>query len=92
MRHMDEYKMANDKVKTVCGGLSSPEAEPADGNDVPVWDLVMTDMRQRDQAGHLKYGKRLQADNGRKHLIDAYQEALDFVVYLRAEIRSRYGI
>lgn len=62
------------------------------GDDVPVWELVMTDMRQRDQNGRRKYGMPLQADNNRKHLVDAYQEALDLVVYLRAEIRSRYGI
>lgn len=29
------------------------------------------------------------ADNGRDHLVDAYQEALDLAVYLRAEIEKR---
>lgn len=33
--------------------------------------------------GEQKYGTRLQTFNGRNALIDAYQEALDLVMYLR---------
>jgi len=44
------------------------------------------DMRARDEQGRAKYGVPLTADNGRDHLIDAYQEPLDGAVYLRAEI------
>lgn len=36
-----------------------------------------------------KYGMYLRHDNGRDHLIDAYQEILDLAVYLRNEIERR---
>jgi hypothetical protein len=59
-------------------------------NDRPaVWDLVIADMRARDQTGRHRYGTPLQPHNGRDALADAYQEALDLVVYLRQEIAER---
>lgn len=56
---------------------------------VPVWDLVIKDMKERDNGGYLKYGTRLKTFNGRDALIDAYQEALDLAVYLRQAIEER---
>jgi hypothetical protein len=47
---------------------------------------VIDDMLQRDRIGRERYGMPLTSGNGRKHLVDAYQEALDFAVYLRAWI------
>jgi len=65
---------------------------PAKLNDGPcVWDLVFHDMQERDQMGLRKHGTRLQANNGRDALIDAYQEALDLTVYLRQAILERDG-
>ncbi len=52
-------------------------------------DLVMEDLRERKAMGKKKYGVAHQHDNGRDHLIDAYQEILDAAVYLRAEIEKR---
>jgi hypothetical protein len=46
-------------------------------------------MRQRDQAGKNKYGTRLQPENGRDSLRDAYEEALDLAAYLRTAIYER---
>lgn len=63
----------------------SPSSAPA------VWDLVEADMRERDRIGSQKYGTRLQPHNGRDALVDAYQEALDLVVYLRQAIYERDG-
>ena len=61
-------------------------------NDKPaVWDLVMEDMRERDQIGCARYGSRLQGHNGRDALKDAYQEALHLAVYLRQAIFERDG-
>ena len=54
-----------------------------------VWDLVIEDMRQRDVTGRARYGTPLQPHNGRDALVDAYQEALDLVVYLRQAIEER---
>lgn len=67
------------------------EDQPAPNktDEESVWDLVIEDMRTRDNVGRNRYGTPLQAHNGRDHLVDAYQEALDLVVYLRAEIQRR---
>jgi hypothetical protein len=61
-------------------------------NDLPaVWALVIADMQARDAEGRRKYGTPLQPFNGRDALVDAYQEALDLVVYLRQAIEERKG-
>lgn len=49
-------------------------------------------MKARDAFGRAKYGTALTADNGRNHLADAYQEALDGVVYLRAAMANGAGV
>ena len=70
--------------------LNEKQPDPKSTSGVAVWELVIQDMMERDKFGEAKYGVRIQADNGRDHLIDAYQEALDLCVYLRAEIEKRY--
>jgi len=55
----------------------------------PIWSFVVKDMIDRDVMGREKHGTPLQINNGRDSLIDAYQEALDLVVYLRKEIEER---
>lgn len=52
--------------------------------------LVISDMRERDRIGRERYGIPLTSGNGRDHLVDAYQEALDLVVYL-ATYLDEYG-
>lgn len=47
------------------------------------YDFVLKDMRDRNELGKYKYGVALQPFNGRNSTIDAYQEALDCLVYLR---------
>lgn len=65
---------------------------PPVANTLPaVWDLVMADMKGRDQVGRQRYGTPLQPLNGRDALVDAYQEALDLAVYLRQAIYERDG-
>lgn len=61
---------------------------PKSGKARPSWELVIQDMKARDKTGFKKYGVRLQADNGRNHLQDAYEEALDLAVYLRTQIEK----
>ena len=56
---------------------------------VKILDLLIEDMRKRDRVGRERYGVPLTAGNGRNHLVDAYQEALDQVVYLRAWLDER---
>lgn len=69
--------------------INIPQPDPIENSSPAVWDLVMADMKERDQIGLTKYGTRLQPFNGRDSLIDAYQEALDLVVYLRQAIYER---
>ena len=68
---------------------NTPQPMPIPNTHPAVWDLVIADMAERDQIGVQKYGTRLQPHNGRDFLVDAYQESLDLVVYLRGEIEQR---
>lgn len=54
--------------------------------------LMVADMQARHEFGVAKYGVPLAAHNDRDHLSDAYQEFLDAIVYLRAEIEKRGGL
>lgn len=70
--------------------IPSQPAPVANANPA-TWDLVMSDMRTRDELGRQRYGVRLQPGNGRDTLRDAYEEALDLAVYLRTAIHERDG-
>jgi hypothetical protein len=52
-------------------------------------DLVVRDLAMRKQFGIERYGVPHNGDLNRDHLLDAYEEALDLCVYLRAEIEYR---
>lgn len=69
--------------------LNTPQPKPKPGTGPDIFDLVIADLRERDAIGHQIYGQKLRAGDGRDHLIDAYQEALDLSVYLRQEIQER---
>jgi hypothetical protein len=69
--------------------VNKPEPPPAANNSTPIWEMVIADMQERDRVGRQRYGTPLQANNGRDALLDAYQEALDLVVYLRQAIEER---
>ena len=69
------------------GKVSNPA--PVPNESTPIWDLVIADMKARDQVGRQRYGTPLQAHNGRDALQDAYEEALDLAVYLRQAIEER---
>ncbi len=56
-----------------------------------LWPLVQVDMQTRDSFGAYKYNTQLKAFNGRDALKDAYEEALDLVVYLRQVLFERDG-
>ena len=67
--------------------LNKPEPPPTTGN-IDVWPLVIADMVERDAVGRAKYGVPLRTNNGRRPLVDLYQELLDAVVYCRQEIEE----
>lgn len=62
---------------------------PTSNDGVSIWQLVLRDMYLREQVGMMRYGMPLQPFNGRDSLQDAYEEALDLVVYLRQIIEER---
>jgi hypothetical protein len=65
------------------------QPKPTANVNEAIWDLVISDMKDRDEVGRERYGTPLQGFNGRDALVDAYQEALDMVVYLRQAIWER---
>ncbi len=64
---------------------SNPQPAPT-GNGKVVVDVVINDLRERAESGKKKYGTYLRTDNGRNALWDAYQEAIDLVMYLRQRL------
>ena len=69
--------------------FSSQPVLPETNDGTPIVDLVRKDLEDRAEAGKAKYGTYLQAHNGRKALVDAYQEALDLCMYLRQAIEEQ---
>lgn len=69
--------------------INDPQPAPQPSIHPAAWDLVLADMAERDRIGTAKYGVRLSGHDGRDSLVDAYQEALDQVVYLRKAIYER---
>lgn len=67
---------------------ATPQPPPHPGHTM-VLPLVIADLEARAAMGRRKYGTDLMVENGRDHLIDAYQEALDLVMYLCAAIERR---
>jgi len=53
---------------------------------------LQADLEARKALGLERYGTILQPHNGRDSLVDAYQEALDLVAYLRNEIQLRASL
>lgn len=68
---------------------SKREPMPTTNDSEPIIDLVKADLDTRSAEGVRKYGTKLQPNNGRDALIDAYQEALDLCMYLRQVIAER---
>lgn len=61
------------------------------GSGADVASLVHVDIEARVAYGLEHYGERLTSSNGRDALADAYQEALDLVMYLRQVLHERDG-
>lgn len=69
------------------------EPEPTKGEQ-EILPLVLADFQARADAGLERYGTPLETNNGRNALMDAYQEAIDLVMYLRqaiAEMEANNG-
>ena len=66
--------------------INARQPMPVTNNHPAILDLVIEDIKERNAVGVETYGTRLQPFNGRKPLIDAYQEVLDMAFYIRQEI------
>lgn len=69
---------------------TKPEPAPKKGQ-INITAVVIEDLKSRDLFGKNKYGTTLKSHNGRDALMDAYQEALDLLKYIRQEIAERDG-
>jgi hypothetical protein len=54
-----------------------------------IFDLVRTELEARDRIGWEQHHRPLLAHDGRDSLSEAYEEALDLVVYLRKALAER---
>jgi len=54
-----------------------------------IFDLVRADLEARDRVGWAQHHRPLLANDGRDSLREAYEEALDLVVYLRKALAER---
>jgi len=70
--------------------------EPIPNKNPPVLDFVLKDLIGRGEHGLQTYGTKLQPDNGRNPLQDAYEEVLDLCLYLKQalleQLHARYRI
>jgi hypothetical protein len=71
-------------------GVAKNEPMPQPGT-IEIAPLVLADIQARVKMGKEKYGTTLQTNNGRDALMDAYQEAIDLVMYLRQLMAERDG-
>lgn len=50
---------------------------------------LLKDIKEKAEAGKIKYGSHLQTHNGRKALADLYQEMIDACFYIKQELMER---
>jgi hypothetical protein len=63
------------------------QPNPTSSPDLPdIMELVREDLKERQVVGLQRYGTPLQPFNGRRALVDAYQESLDMAAYLRQQL------
>ena len=53
---------------------------------------IAKDMQERHEVGVKRYGTALQPYNGRNPVVDAYQEVLDSIVYLKQALIEERGM
>jgi hypothetical protein len=70
--------------------VTDDQPDPLPGSQRVV-DYVLVDINNVVEKGLKHYGTYLQTHNGRDALVDAYQEAIDMVFYLRQAILERDG-
>ncbi|HEV2172793.1 MAG TPA: hypothetical protein VGR71_04460 [Nitrospira sp.] len=82
----------SDKVNpaNVCTGPADfAQQAPEQGSGSEIYQLVLHDIITRSEFGARKYGHALRTTAKVDFLTNAYQETLDLLIYLRAEIEER---
>ena len=80
------------RADCVCeGACERCDTMPSDSPQVEIAPLVVEDLAARVQRGWKTYGRPLTTHDNRDGLWDAYEEALDLVLYLRKELEERHG-
>lgn len=78
-----------------CDGVpeinQSHQPDPETNTNIPVVDSLVAFLDERAALGERKYGTKLQPHNGRDALKDAFEEAVDLVMYLAQAIIERDG-
>ncbi len=87
-----EHVMVEGEDRCSCQSqnLSTPEPPPIQNESQAIAELVIKDIKDRMAFGLQKYVVLLQANNGRDAGVDAYQEALDHLIYFRQLIENRF--
>jgi hypothetical protein len=71
--------------------LPGPQAKRVvmSGSEQTIFDLVHADLQDRDRIGWAHHHRPLLSHDGKDSLREAYEEALDLVVYLRKALAER---
>lgn len=77
------YEATKPESDAIAAEAVLPQPAPVPNGNPALWDLVIEDMRQRDNFGRAKYGTPLQTGNGRDFAVDLLQELLDAAVYAK---------
>ena len=88
---MTDPKALGIAIDTIVAHFKSHNAKepPPKAGKVNVTEAVIADIAERSKIGTEKYGTPLMTHNGRKPLVDAYQEILDMAVYVKQELLER---
>jgi hypothetical protein len=65
------------------------QEHPTPNQNPYIQELVLADLQERMAEGKRRYGTLLQGHNGRDMLLDAYDEAMDLLIYLRGLMWER---
>ena len=85
---IERMKLRGEHVPPLASATPQP---PPKGDGDPILPMVLADINARAEMGFKKYGTLLRTNNGRDALMDALQEAIDLVMYLRQAIAERDG-
>ena len=83
------YKCLLETAKSIQEDTDTILQPPPTGDGQVVLTKVLSDIQSRAEFGKAKYGTYLRTNNGRDALMDAYQEAIDLVMYLGQAIMER---